>query len=74
MRHNIERACMPAVTVNGRTYQAPQEPTVIICIDGGDPAYFQNGFERNIPPALQRFREQGFLPRPKRLSPLYQPQ
>src|SRR5262249_49219447 len=69
MRHNIERARMPAVTVNGRTYQAPQAPTVIVCIDGGDPAYFSDGFDRGILPALQNFREQGFFPTAKAVVP-----
>ena len=62
---------MPAVTVNGRTYQAPQEQTVIICIDGGDPAYFQDGFERRLLPALQRFREQGIFTTAKAVVPTF---
>ena len=71
MRHNIERARMPAVTVNSRTYQAPQDPTVIICIDGGDPAYFQNGFDRGLLPALQHFREQGVFTTAKAVVPTF---
>lgn len=50
---------MSAVTVNGRTYQSPQRPTVVICVDGGDPDYFHDGLARGILPSLQRFREQG---------------
>ena len=42
-----------AVTVNGRTYQFPQRPTVIVCIDGGDPAYWSDGLQRGLLPALQ---------------------
>src|SRR5215813_14871369 len=71
MRHNIERARMPAVTVNGRTYQVPQAPTVIICIDGGDPAYFQNGFDRGLLPALQHFREHGVFTTAKAVVPTF---
>src|SRR5215470_12143741 len=62
---------MPAVIVNSRTYQAPQEPTVIICIDGGDPAYFQNGFERSLLPALQHFREQGVFTTAQAVVPTF---
>ena len=71
MRHNRERARMPAVTVNSRTYQAPQEPTVIICIDGGDPAYFQNGFDLCLLPALQHFREQGVFTTAQAVVPTF---
>ena len=71
MRHNIERARMPALTVNGRTYQAPQDPTVIICIDGGDPAYFSDGFDRGLLPALQRFCEQGVFTTAKAVVPTF---
>ena len=71
MRPNRERARMPAVTVNSRTYQAPQDPTVIICIDGGDPAYFQNGFDRGLLPALQHFREQGIFTTARAVVPTF---
>jgi phosphonoacetate hydrolase len=62
---------MSVVTVNGRTYQAPQAPTVIICIDGGDPAYFKNGFDRGLLPALQRFREHGVFTTAKAVVPTF---
>lgn len=50
-----------AVTVNGRIYQFPQRPTVVVCIDGGDPAYYSDGLQRGLLPALQRFQERGVL-------------
>jgi phosphonoacetate hydrolase len=50
---------MASVTVNGRTYHVPHRPTVIVCIDGGDPAYFRAGLDRGLLPALQRFQERG---------------
>jgi phosphonoacetate hydrolase len=62
---------MPAVTVNGRTYQAPQDPTVVICIDGGDPAYFSDGFDHGILPALQRFRERGVFTTARAVVPTF---
>ncbi len=62
---------MPAITVNGRTYQAPQDPTVVICIDGGDPAYFSDGFDRAMLPALQRFREHGVFTTAKAVVPTF---
>lgn len=51
---------MTAVTVNGRTYAVPRRPTVVVCIDGGDPAYFDDGLPRGLMPAMQRFEACGF--------------
>ena len=52
---------MAAITVNGRSYQVPRHPTVIICVDGGDPDYFHDGLARGLLPALQRFKARGLL-------------
>ena len=38
------------VDVNGVRYRWPARPVVVVCIDGGDPAY------------LRRFLEDGALP------------
>jgi len=62
---------MAVVTVNGRPYQVPQDPTVIICIDGGDPAYFQNGFDRGLLPALQHFRAHGVFTTAQAVVPTF---
>lgn len=32
----------PLITVNGRTYAFPQEPVVVVCIDGSDPEYHRH--------------------------------
>jgi len=50
---------MSTVAVNGRTYNFPRRPTVVVCIDGGDPDYFDDGLRRGMLPALQRFQERG---------------
>ena len=50
---------MSTVTVNGRRYQVPQRPTVVVCIDGGDPEYFTHGLARSILPAVEKFRTNG---------------
>ncbi|MGE3541391.1 MAG: phosphonoacetate hydrolase [Candidatus Tectimicrobiota bacterium] len=50
---------MAAVTVNGRSYNFPRRPTVVVCIDGGDPTYVADGLQRGLLPAHQRFQEQG---------------
>ncbi|KRW61002.1 phosphonoacetate hydrolase [Pseudomonas sp. TTU2014-080ASC] len=48
------------VTINGKSYQWPQRPTVVVCIDGGDPAYLKQYLSEGIIPNIQRFIEQGF--------------
>jgi phosphonoacetate hydrolase len=50
---------MSSVTVNGRQYQLPQRPTVLVCIDGCAPAYFTHGLAKGILPALQQFQARG---------------
>ena len=49
-----------AVSVNGRTYRKPRRPTVVILVDGFDPAYLQQGLKDGILPNLARFGAQGF--------------
>ncbi|MEE8292434.1 MAG: phosphonoacetate hydrolase [Candidatus Tectomicrobia bacterium] len=52
---------MAAIAVNGRSYQVPRHPRVIICVDGGDPDYFHDGLARGLLPALQQFKARGLL-------------
>jgi phosphonoacetate hydrolase len=57
------RASTPAnkiVAVNGRVYSAPKRPTVVIVVDGFDPAYLQHGLANGTLPTLQSFKERGF--------------
>ncbi|MAG37659.1 MAG: phosphonoacetate hydrolase [Dehalococcoidia bacterium] len=49
-----------AVTLNGVTYQWPRRPVVVVCIDGGDPAYFDQAQRDGIIPNVERFMEHGF--------------
>jgi phosphonoacetate hydrolase len=49
------------VEVNGRTYAVPKRPTVIIVVDGFDPAYLQHGFENGTLPTMKSFEEKGFI-------------
>jgi phosphonoacetate hydrolase len=62
---------MSIATVNGRTYQFPQRPTVIICIDGGAPDYFADGVRRGILPAIHRFQECGTYALAKAVVPTF---
>ena len=48
------------VTVNGTQYRWPDQPLVVVCIDGGDPAYFRRFLADGAIPNIARFIRQGF--------------
>jgi phosphonoacetate hydrolase len=48
------------VQVNGRVLQWPKRPTVVICLDGGDPAYLEAARAARVIPALDRMMRDGF--------------
>ncbi len=48
------------VTLNGITYQWPSKPIVVVCIDGGDPAYIEQGLKDGIIPNIEKFMKTGF--------------
>jgi phosphonoacetate hydrolase len=50
-----------AVEVNGRRYAAPKRPTVVIVVDGFDPAYLEHGIADGTLPTMASFREHGFV-------------
>ena len=43
---------MTAVEVNGRRYARPPAKTAVICLDGVDPRYLEDAFERRLVPRL----------------------
>jgi len=49
-----------AVEVNGTRYRWPRQPIVVVCIDGGDPTYFQRFVADGSIPNIARFMRQGF--------------
>lgn len=50
-----------AVEVNGRVYAFPKRPTVIIIVDGFDPAYLDHGFRNGTLPVMKSFEQTGFV-------------
>ena len=46
--------------LNGINYERPGKPLAVVCIDGGDPEYFQSGLRDQIIPNITRFMEEGF--------------
>ena len=49
------------ITVNGRSYRPPERPTVVICFDGCDPAYIEQGLRDGLLPNIASFQQSGFL-------------
>jgi len=49
----------PTVTVNGRSYRAPERPVVVVCVDGSEPGYIEKAAEAGMAPWFQRVLAQG---------------
>jgi phosphonoacetate hydrolase len=52
-------SAVSSVSVNGRSYRYPRRPTVVVCIDGGEPDYFDAAIAAGVAPAAARFRNRG---------------
>jgi len=50
----------PPVNANGVAYRWPAQPVVVVCIDGGDPAYLRQFLADGAIPNIERFIRQGF--------------
>jgi phosphonoacetate hydrolase len=51
------------IEANGRTYAPPKYPTVVIVVDGFDPAYLEHGFASGALPTMKSFTKHGFVGR-----------
>jgi phosphonoacetate hydrolase len=47
------------VEANGRTYRVPTVRSAVVCLDGCDPAYLDDAFERQLMPRLIELTENG---------------
>jgi phosphonoacetate hydrolase len=48
------------IELNGRRYRRPQRPTVVICVDGCDPEYVEQGVRDGVFRTIASFRQIGF--------------
>jgi phosphonoacetate hydrolase len=48
------------IALNGRRYRKPARPTVVICVDGFDPAYVERGVADRILPTIAGFARRGW--------------
>jgi len=47
------------VLANGRSYKRPEQPVVVICIDGSEPGYIEAAIEAGLAPNLDRLMKTG---------------
>ncbi len=47
------------VAVNGRRYRFPNEPTVVVCLDGSEPGYIEAAIARGLAPNFARLMQTG---------------
>jgi len=59
------------IELHGKTYQLPTKPTVVVCIDGFDPEYLEQGISDGIIPNLAKFKEHGFHASAKSAMPSF---
>ena len=50
---------MKTVSVNGRSYNWPQAPLVVICCDGSEPAYMEMAVAKGLMPNLKAILAKG---------------
>ena len=62
---------MTAVEANGRLYAPPGTPTAVVCLDGVDPRYIDDAFERGLVPRLREMTEQGVYARGRSQLPSF---
>lgn len=49
------------ITVNGKNYNWPRAPVVVVLIDGGDPAYMNAALAHGLLPHFKKFMTEGFV-------------
>jgi phosphonoacetate hydrolase len=48
-----------AISVNGRNYRFPRQPTVVVCIDGSEPGYIERAIDVGVAPNFARLMAEG---------------
>jgi phosphonoacetate hydrolase len=59
------------IELNGRRYRRPVQPTVVVCVDGFDPAYVERGIGDGILPTIAGFAKTGWLGRADAAMPTF---
>jgi DNA-binding GntR family transcriptional regulator len=53
------KEAMKTISVNGRTYQWPARPLVVVCVDGCEPDYINQAIEAGRAPFLASLKDRG---------------
>ena len=56
-----EKDHLQQITVNGKNYNWPKAPVVVVLIDGGDPTYVNAGLAQGLLPNFKKFMPEGFV-------------
>ena len=56
-----EKDHLQQITVNGKNYNWPKAPVVVVLIDGGDPTYVNAGLAQGLLPNFKKFMTEGFV-------------
>ncbi|CZR68274.1 related to Phosphonoacetate hydrolase [Phialocephala subalpina] len=59
------------VELHSRKYKLPKKPTVVVCVDGFDPEYLEEGIKDGVIPNMARFKEHGFHKTAKSCMPSF---
>lgn len=65
------KAAADTVLVNGRSYRRPRQPTVVICVDGFDPAYLRQGLKDRIIPNIAKIVSDGYAATSRTVMPSF---
>lgn len=60
-----------SIELHGRTYALPKMPTVVVCVDGFDPEYLEQGITDGLLPNLASFVNAGFHATAKSAMPSF---
>ncbi|MBI1776104.1 MAG: phosphonoacetate hydrolase [Proteobacteria bacterium] len=54
-----DRHAKSEIAVNGRSYRMPEQPVVVVCVDGSEPGYIERAVEAGLAPFFQRMLRSG---------------
>lgn len=59
------------IEVNGRQYQVPHQPVVVVCIDGSQPEYHEQALDANLMPFVRTLLDSGTILTAECVMPSY---
>src|SRR5438105_10694342 len=59
-KYTMSTSSAPEISLNDVRYRWPDRPVVVVCNDGGDPAYIDSAWRAGAIPTIARFMQAGF--------------